>query len=390
MAPKKPFLDTKHDVEEFFLKLLEWVHQVLESEEPLPDGQEFKWIKPEQEWLWLEVSTSLEALSQLLVSPRFSGLTLEQKKNKVRYYIRYLKELGIWKDKKQGQSNNQGQTRKRFILKLWSKDKLENQEQFKSQWWSSYNPKNSLEAEASSELTGIQKPLSDDHQTNIGSDTASRQRQRRFQEPSEMSERQIDVIRGDITDIDTASRQRQRRFQEPSEVSEWRIDVIMGDITQQPVDAIVNPTDHDFSASGGVDKAIHTRAGLELRQACRQLGTIFPGEAKITPGYNLRARFIIHTVGPYWQGGRRGESEVLAKCYQNSLALAEQSAIQTLAFPAISTGDFGFPIEMASTIAVGEVNRFLKTNTSVEKVIFVCFGEHNYQYYLDAINRIYD
>jgi O-acetyl-ADP-ribose deacetylase (regulator of RNase III) len=173
-------------------------------------------------------------------------------------------------------------------------------------------------------------------------------------------------------------------------VSEQRIDVIIGDITQQPVDAIVNPTDHCFSGSGGVDKAIHDRAGLELSRACRQLGSIFPEEAKITPGYKLRARFIIHTVGPFWQGGQRGESEVLAKCYQNSLALAEQSALRTLAFPAISTGRFGFPIEMASTIAVGEVSRFLKSNTSVEKIILVCFGKHNYQHYLDAINRFYD
>jgi hypothetical protein len=244
MASKGPYLDTQIRVEQLFLELLKCVERVLDKGELVPDDNKFKWIEREGEPPQLEVWTSLKFLSLLTESTSLSEQHLEEKKEKVRYYIGYLKKLGIWEDKEDGQSNNQGQTRKRFILKLWSKDKLENQEQFKSQWWSSYNPKNSLEAEASSELTGIQKPLSDDHQTNIGSDTASRQRQRRFQEPSEMSERRIDVIRGDITDIDTASRQRQRRFQEPSEVSEGRIDVIRGDITQQPVDAIINPTDH--------------------------------------------------------------------------------------------------------------------------------------------------
>ena len=389
MASKGPYLDTQIRVEQLFLELLKCVERVLDKGELVPDDNKFKWIEREGEPPQLEVWTSLKFLSLLTESTSLSEQQLKIKKHKIRYDIKQLKKLGIWIDVDDSESNKQGRKQKHFILKLWSKNLVENQESFK--WlWSSYNLKDSPEAKVSSGLTGIQKPLPDNQETNIGIDTAIEQRQRTFQQPRGMSERRRDLSFGDTTDIDTVSQQRRRRFQQPKEVSEQRIDVIIGDITQQSVDAIVNPTDHCFSGSGGVDAAIHARAGADLRQACRQLGSIFPGEAKITPGYKLRARFIIHTVGPFWQGGQRGESEVLAKCYQNSLALAEQNSLRTLAFPAISTGTFGFPIEMASTIAVGEVSRFLKSNTSVEKVIFVCFGEHNYQYYLDAIYRFYD
>ncbi len=167
-----------------------------------------------------------------------------------------------------------------------------------------------------------------------------------------------------------------------------RIDVIEGDITQQQVDAIVNATDESFSGSGGVDAAIHASAGPELKEACRQLNGISRGEAKITNGYNLPARFVIHTVGPVWQGGNQREGEMLVRCYRNSLALAEQYSLRTIAFPSISTGALGFPIELAARIAVLEVSRFLMSNSSVEKVIFVCFGQSIYQCYLEAIRRI--
>jgi Ca-activated chloride channel family protein len=167
-----------------------------------------------------------------------------------------------------------------------------------------------------------------------------------------------------------------------------RMEVVEGDITRQAVDAIVNSTDRSFSGRGGVDAAIHAGAGPELKEACRQLNGIATGEAKITNGYNLPARFIIHTVGPVWQGGDRGEGEILARCYRNSLALAEQYSLRTLAFPAISTGAFGFPMELASKIAVREVSRFLTSSTSVENVTFVCFGRSVYQCYLDAVRSI--
>ncbi|HEY9614466.1 macro domain-containing protein [Allocoleopsis sp.] len=167
-----------------------------------------------------------------------------------------------------------------------------------------------------------------------------------------------------------------------------RIEVIEGDITQQKVDAIVNPTDESFSGNGDVDAAIHAIAGTELKEACRQLNGISTGEAKITNGYNLPARFVIHTVGPVWQGGNHGEGKMLARCYHNSLALAEQYSLRTVAFPSISTGAFGFPIELASQIAVREVSGFMMSNSSVEKVIFVCLEQSACQYYLDAIRRI--
>ncbi|HEY9600430.1 MAG TPA: macro domain-containing protein [Allocoleopsis sp.] len=167
-----------------------------------------------------------------------------------------------------------------------------------------------------------------------------------------------------------------------------RMEVVEGDITRQAVDVIVNATDNSFSGSGGVDAAIHAVAGPELQEACRLLNGISTGEAKITNGYNLPARFIIHTVGPVWQGGDRSEGEILARCYRNSLALAEQYSLRTLAFPAISTGTFGFPIELASKIAVREVSRFLTSSTAIENVIFVCCGRSAYQCYLDAIGSI--
>ncbi len=151
-----------------------------------------------------------------------------------------------------------------------------------------------------------------------------------------------------------------------------RIAVIIGDITTQGVDAVVNAANRTLLGGGGVDGAIHKAAGPDLLKECRLLNGCRTGEAKITRGYNLPARFIIHTVGPVWQGGRGGEDRFLASCYRNSLALAELSGVRSIAFPAISTGAYGFPLERATRIAVRTVREFLAVHPSVEKIIFVC------------------
>lgn len=164
-----------------------------------------------------------------------------------------------------------------------------------------------------------------------------------------------------------------------------RLQVVEGDITRLHVDAIVNAANTSLLGGGGVDGAIHRAAGPGLLEECRTLGGCPTGEARITRGYNLPARFVIHTVGPVWRGGKYGEDELLARCYRNALALAEQHGIRTIAFPAISTGAYGFPLERATRIAVTEVRRFLEKNTSIEKVLFVCFGERAYRCYLDTV-----
>ncbi len=164
-----------------------------------------------------------------------------------------------------------------------------------------------------------------------------------------------------------------------------RIAVIQGDITQQRVDAIVNAANNSLLGGGGVDGAIHKAAGPELLKECRQLNGCATGEAKITKGYNLPARWVIHTVGPIWYGGNQGEDELLASCYRSCLALAEQYQIRTIAFSAISTGVYGFPVERASQIAVTEIQRFLESNNSLEQVILVCFSERSYNSYLRAV-----
>jgi O-acetyl-ADP-ribose deacetylase len=167
-----------------------------------------------------------------------------------------------------------------------------------------------------------------------------------------------------------------------------RLEVVQGDITQQVVDAIVNAANESLLGGGGVDGAIHRAAGSQLLEACRKLGGCQTGQAKITPGYKLPARWIIHTVGPVWQGGHYQEEELLAQCYRNSLALAVQNSISTIAFPAISTGVYGFPLDRATQIAVGEVKNFLIQNSSIEQVKFVCFGTTAYQCYLDAVEQL--
>ncbi len=166
-----------------------------------------------------------------------------------------------------------------------------------------------------------------------------------------------------------------------------RITVVCGDITQQRVDAIVNAANNSLLGGGGVDGAIHQAAGPGLLAECRQLNGCATGEAKITKGYNLPASWVIHTVGPIWYGGNQAEDELLASCYRSCLALAEQHSIRTMAFSAISTGVYGFPMERAAKIAVTEIQRFLESNNSLAQVILVCFSKRSYDSYLRAVKR---
>lgn len=164
-----------------------------------------------------------------------------------------------------------------------------------------------------------------------------------------------------------------------------RIEVALGDITKLAVDAIVNAASPSLLGGGGVDGAIHRAAGPCLIEECRGLGGCPPGEARITGGYGLPAKFVIHTVGPIWHGGRHGEDELLAKAYRSSLLLAEENGIKTIAFPAISAGAYGFPMERASKIAVGEIRSFLEKNATIEKVFLVCFSEEARGCYREAL-----
>jgi len=160
-----------------------------------------------------------------------------------------------------------------------------------------------------------------------------------------------------------------------------RIELLKGDITNLYVDAIVNAANSSLRGGGGVDGAIHKAAGPELLAECEQLKGCKTGEAKITKGYKLNARHIIHTVGPVWYGGNHDEPEMLASCYQSSLKLAKSKRIKTIAFPGISTGVYGFPKDLAATIAVNEIKRFLISNPLPEKVILVAFDNDSYESY---------
>ena len=167
-----------------------------------------------------------------------------------------------------------------------------------------------------------------------------------------------------------------------------KVVVVEGDITQQSVDAIVNAANTSLLGGGGVDGAIHRAAGSGLLEECRRLNGCKTGDAKITKGYNLLADWVIHTVGPIWQDGNHGEDQLLASCYRRCLELAEQYKIRTIAFPAISTGIYGFPAERAARIAVSEVKTFLESHSSVEQVIFVCFSRSSYEYHIAAVQEI--
>lgn len=168
-----------------------------------------------------------------------------------------------------------------------------------------------------------------------------------------------------------------------------RIQVIKGDITQLKVDAIVNAANTSLMGGGGVDGAIHRAAGEELKVECRKLGGCPTGEARITAGFQLPAKNVIHAVGPVWHGGKTRENQLLASCYKNSLDLAVKNGIRTIAFPAISCGVYRFPFDKAAKIAVQEVKKFLEVNSTVEKVIFSCFNDDIYNAYLDEINNTF-
>ena len=164
-----------------------------------------------------------------------------------------------------------------------------------------------------------------------------------------------------------------------------KIDITRGDITELDVDAIVNAANTTLLGGGGVDGAIHRAAGPELLAECRKLGGCRPGQAKITRGYRLPARFVIHTVGPVWRGGKHGEPETLTDCYRNSLQLAIENDIKTLAFPAISCGAYGYPIKEAAQIAFKTTRDFLAISDELQKVIFVVWSEDDYDAYREAL-----
>ena len=167
-----------------------------------------------------------------------------------------------------------------------------------------------------------------------------------------------------------------------------RIEVVEGDITRQKVDAIVNAANTTLLGGGGVDGAIHRAAGPELLEECRKLKGCATGQAKITKGQRLLAKWVIHTAGPVWHDGKHGEDELLASCYRSCLALAKQHRIRTIAFPAISTGAYGFPLDRATHIAISEIKKFLESHPEIEKVTFVCFGKSAFDCYLKTIREL--
>jgi O-acetyl-ADP-ribose deacetylase (regulator of RNase III) len=166
-----------------------------------------------------------------------------------------------------------------------------------------------------------------------------------------------------------------------------RIQILRGDITKLDVDAIVNAANTTLLGGGGVDGAIHRAAGPELLAECRTLGGCRPGEARITRGYRLPARFVIHTVGPIWRGGKHNEARTLTNCYRNSLQLAVENEIKRLAFPAISCGAYGYPIAEAAQIAFKTTRQLLAISDELQKVIFVVWGEDIYDAYREALEK---
>ena len=165
------------------------------------------------------------------------------------------------------------------------------------------------------------------------------------------------------------------------------LEAVQADITTLPVDAIVNAANTSLLGGGGVDGAIHRAAGPELIEECRSLNGCDTGNAKITNGYNLPAKFVIHTVGPVWSGGGNNEDELLKNCYLNSLKLALENNANSIAFPSISTGVYGFPFDRACGIAVSSVQDFVEVNESIQQVIFACFSDSDYETYLRMLNK---
>ncbi|HEV8284935.1 MAG TPA: O-acetyl-ADP-ribose deacetylase [Chitinophagaceae bacterium] len=169
-----------------------------------------------------------------------------------------------------------------------------------------------------------------------------------------------------------------------------KIEIIRGDITKQKTDAIVNAANSSLMGGGGVDGAIHRAGGPAILEECKKIiakqGGCPTGEAVITTGGNLPAKFVIHTVGPVWNGGKKDESEKLSNCYINSLQVAVENGLNTIAFPNISTGVYGYPKKQAAEIALKTVSEFLRVNSSITKVYFVCFDEENFKLYQSFIN----
>ena len=168
-----------------------------------------------------------------------------------------------------------------------------------------------------------------------------------------------------------------------------RVKIVEGDITKQEVDAIVNAANTSLLGGGGVDGAIHRAAGPELLEETRKIGGCPTGEARVSKGYRLPVRWVIHTVGPVWAGGQRNEENLLSNCYRNSLQEAVRIGAKTIAFPGISTGVYGFPLKRATEIAQGETRKFLETDETLEKVVFVCFGEKALKTYQEVFGRVF-
>ena len=168
-----------------------------------------------------------------------------------------------------------------------------------------------------------------------------------------------------------------------------KIQIIEGDITKLAVEAIVNAANTSLLGGGGVDGAIHRAAGPELLEETRQIGGCPTGEARVSKGYRLPAKWVIHTVGPIWGGGTRNEDNLLANCYRNCFEAARELKIKSIAFPSISTGAYRFPLDRATEIALKETKRFLETDQEIEKVAFVCFGQEVLKAYQDIFKKIF-